>query len=108
MGLPPFDVVMPAAGTAAGTPPALAARLAAWPNPFNPSVTLEFDLPSPGPASLRVYDAAGRRVASVLAGAQPAGQRRVTWRPEGLAGGVDLARLEAAGGTATARLVLVK
>lgn len=108
VGLAPFDVVMPAVGTGVEPPPALAERMTAWPNPFNPSVTLEFALPAAGRASLRVYDAAGREVASLLDGAQPAGPRRVTWRPAGLAGGVYLARLEAPGAAATARLVLLK
>jgi hypothetical protein len=108
VGLAPFDIVMPAAGTAADAPPALAARLDAWPNPFNPSVTLDFTLPAAGRASLRVYDATGRQVASLLDRELPAGPGRLTWRPEGLAGGVYLARLESPGVAATARLTLLK
>lgn len=108
LGLPPFDVVMPAGGTAADAAPALAARLEAWPNPFNPAVTLAVELPAAGPFALRVYDALGRCVATLAEGDQPAGRREFVWRPEGLPGGVYFARADFAGGAASARLVLMK
>jgi hypothetical protein len=108
LGLPPFDVVMPAAATAAEPAPALAARLTAWPNPFNPAVTLVLELPVAGPLSLQVFDALGRRVATLAEGLQPAGRREFIWRPENLPGGVYFARAETAAGAASARLVLLK
>ncbi len=38
--------------------PVVTARLAAWPNPFNPAVTLAYE--SDGPAELAIYDLRGR------------------------------------------------
>ncbi|MBM4118225.1 T9SS type A sorting domain-containing protein [bacterium] len=108
VGLAPFDVVMPAAGTAAETPPALLARLDVWPNPFNPAVTLSVELPAAGPLALRIFDALGKPVATLAEGVQPAGRREFVWRPEGLASGVYLARAETAAGAASARLVMLK
>jgi hypothetical protein len=107
-GLPPLDVVMPAGPTAAETPPALGVRLAAWPNPFNPAVTLAVELPAEGPLDLGVFDALGRRVATLAEGVQPAGRLEFLWRPEGLPGGVYFARAETRAGVANARLVLLK
>lgn len=107
-GLAPFDIVMPAAGTAAETPPALVAHLDAWPNPFNPTVTLALELPAAGPFSLAVFDALGRRVATLAEGVQLAGRFELTWRPENLPSGIYFARARTAVGEARTRLVLAK
>ena len=84
-----------------------------WPNPFNPSTTLSFDLPAAGRASLRVCDISGRRIRILLDAEQPAGRHEIVWDGRDAAGrpvasGIYLARLEAAGATATRRLVLLK
>ncbi len=83
-------------------------RLAAYPNPFNPKTTFRFTQPDRGQASLRIYDVAGREVATLLDGVHPGGQTELSWHAEGLAGGIYLARLEAAGIVQTERLVLLK
>jgi subtilisin family serine protease len=87
---------------------AAAGRLAAWPNPFNPTVTLRFALPAAGQVRLAVYDAAGREVALLLDGERPAGEQLITWRAEGLASGVYLARLEGPGVASAEKLVLLR
>jgi serine protease len=87
---------------------AAAGRLAAWPNPFNPTVTLRFALPAAGRVRVAVYDAAGREVARLLDGERPAGEQLLTWRAEGLASGVYLARLEGPGGASAEKLVLLR
>lgn len=91
-----------------GAPVALA-RVSAWPNPFNPAVRLAVDLPDAGRARLAVFDTRGRRVAELLDADLPAGRQTLTWRPEGLASGLYLARLSLDGApAATARLLLVQ
>lgn len=87
---------------------AAAAQLRAWPNPFNPAVTLRFALPTAGHVRLSVYDAAGREVARLLDGERPAGEQSLLWRAEGLASGVYLARLESAAGLSSEKLVLLR
>jgi hypothetical protein len=94
--------------TAAGESPAAALQLAAFPNPFNPVTTLRFSLPQAGRVSLRIFSADGRAVATLIDGELPAGETRHAWRPEGLASGVYLARLETAAGRSMMRLVLLK
>jgi hypothetical protein len=92
----------------------LALRLdAAVPNPFNPHTTLRFALAEEAQASLRIYDAKGRLVRTLLDAWQPAGEHRSGWdgtgdRGDAVASGVYLARLEAAGLTATTRLSLLR
>ncbi|MGA7305682.1 MAG: glucoamylase family protein, partial [Rhodothermales bacterium] len=47
------------------------------PNPFRESAVLHFTLPYPGDVDLRVYDALGRRVATLDQGPRPAGAQAV-------------------------------
>jgi hypothetical protein len=89
-------------------PPARMPTLSAYPNPFNPAVTIDFELPAAGPLSLRVYDLGGREVATLFEGVHPGGRGEIVWRPEGLASGLYLARLETSRGAAGERLVLLK
>ena len=76
--------------------------LAAYPNPFNPQTRLSFELPRAGEVTLNIYDVAGRKVATLLQGHQPAGPGSVTWdgrdrSGRSLGSGLYLARLELAG-----------
>jgi hypothetical protein len=49
------------------------------PNPARGSATLSFTLERPAPATLRVYDTAGRLVRTLASGPFPAGESRATW-----------------------------
>ncbi|MCB1163906.1 T9SS type A sorting domain-containing protein [bacterium] len=105
----PYDCAI----TSTPEAPAVAAALTAHPNPFNPSTELRFALDAAGPVRLSIHDIAGRRVRALLAGVQPAGELRATWdgrddTGHALASGVYLARLEAAEGTVSRKLVLLK
>jgi len=92
--------------TAVDEPPRLASTLEAWPNPFNPTVTLAVVAPTGADADLAVYDLAGRRVASLWHGT---GGHTVQWQPHDLASGVYVARLEVDGQPAArTKLVLMK
>lgn len=98
-------------------PPAPAANpdlaLAVSPNPFNPQTTLSCTLPAAGPCSLVIHDLRGRRVRTLVAGAQPAGDQTVIWdgrdeRGTAVASGVYFARLAHPAGSRTQRLALVR
>jgi hypothetical protein len=84
------------------------------PNPFNPSTVASYTLPFASHVSLKIYDTAGRLVATLVEGWHDVGEHRVTFNGSKLASGVYLARLEAMSGsgttptTSTQKLVLLK
>ncbi|MBE0566151.1 MAG: right-handed parallel beta-helix repeat-containing protein [Krumholzibacteria bacterium] len=100
-------------GVETGAVPPRTALLGATPNPFNPTTTLSFALAVPGHARLRIYDAAGRLVATLVDGQRGAGRHEQPWHgrdDEGraVASGVYLYRFEAGGYTETRRMALVR
>jgi hypothetical protein len=63
-----------------GTPLPLAVQLLApSPNPFNPRVTLAFDLPRTSATKLEIYDTAGRLIRTVFTGDPSAGRHEFVW-----------------------------
>jgi hypothetical protein len=79
-----------------------------FPNPFNPTTAIAYDLPSSGHVALRVYNVIGQQVATLVDGLQEAGSKSVRFDGAGLPSGVYLYRLEAGGQVLTRRMVLVK
>ncbi|MFH1679484.1 MAG: FlgD immunoglobulin-like domain containing protein [Candidatus Eisenbacteria bacterium] len=83
------------------------------PNPFNPSTEIVFSLERDGEAVLRIHDAAGRVVRTLIDGPVPAGEQRVVWdgRGEGgldLPSGVYFYRLDADGTSRARKMTLVR
>jgi hypothetical protein len=86
----------------------------AYPNPFNASAVLRFDLPSSGRVRLAVYNSLGQSVRTLVADqVLPAGTHRVTWDGRDQAGaqaasGIYYARLEALAERRVASMVLLR
>ena len=55
------------------------ALLSNYPNPFNPSTTIQFTVDRPGLVTLTVYDMLGREVAELVNTAMSTGSYRVNW-----------------------------
>ncbi|MCA9787124.1 MAG: T9SS type A sorting domain-containing protein, partial [Candidatus Cloacimonetes bacterium] len=83
-------------------------ELRSWPNPFNPSTRLAFQLDRPGQVTLQVYNLQGRLVATLLQdSALGAGTHSMTWEADSrLASGTYLLQL-AVGEQSTTRKVLL-
>jgi len=85
-----------------------------FPNPFNPSTQLQFEIPEDSEVSLAIYDILGRKVADLVNGRHEAGTYSVTWNSSGASSGVYLARFiawDAVGAlkhSSTRKLVLTK
>ncbi|MCB9357792.1 MAG: choice-of-anchor D domain-containing protein [Calditrichaeota bacterium] len=80
----------------------------AFPNPFNPSTTIAFDLPSTASVSLRLFDVTGRLVRTLADGTLAAGQHRVLLDAHDLATGLYFAALETGEYHSVQKLLLVK
>jgi len=83
------------------------------PNPFNPATTIRFWIPHAGDASVRVFDAAGRRIDTLLAQDVPAGWHTCTWNGtddagQPVASGVYYYQLETGRKITTKKMVLLK
>jgi hypothetical protein len=63
----------------AAVPPAVMLSARAYPNPFNPQVTIAWEAPAGIDVGVTVYDAAGRRVREVWRGPVAADEGRATW-----------------------------
>ncbi len=79
-----------------------------YPNPFNPTTTIRFDVPEASVVKLAVYDVLGRQVRLLVDGARAAGVHTVTFEASDLASGTYLYRLETPQGSFTQLMHLVK
>jgi hypothetical protein len=85
----------------------------AYPNPFNPSTTIRYDLALDGQISLAVYDVAGRLVRELVREHRAAGSHQEVWlgrdaRGQVVAAGVYFVHLKTLDGVDTRRITLVK
>lgn len=92
----------------ASAAPADFALLKAYPNPFNPTTVLSFELPEASLMKLEVYDTSGRLVQELVNGWREAGSHEVTFDGAGLASGVYLYHLTAGEFHALGKLMLLK
>jgi len=110
----PWRIVIAGHPTGAGDlPAARTALLAVRPNPFNPRTEIRYTLARAGRATVRLHDARGAVVRTLLAADLPAGPGAVVWDGRDDAGnpvasGVYLCRLAADGLVDTRRLTLVR
>ena len=83
------------------------------PNPFNPTTTIEFGLPTAGHILLVIHDVSGRQVATLANSPHQAGTFTRNWDGRNDAGrdvssGVYFARMVAGDFTATKKMVLLR
>jgi hypothetical protein len=56
-----------------------------FPNPFNPSTVISYDLPVSSDVTLKVYDMLGQEIVTLVRGMQSAGTHRVTFNKQNIA-----------------------
>ncbi len=66
-----------------------------YPNPFNPSTTIEYEIGDASYVSMKIYDTTGREVATLVEGELPPGRYTHVWSADGFASGVYYCRLSA-------------
>ncbi len=80
----------------------------AYPNPFNPTTVLSYQLQVASKVNLSVYDVSGRLVAQLINGWRDAGSHEVMFDASDLASGIYIYRLTAGDFSATGKMVLMK
>jgi len=88
--------------------PATFALAQNFPNPFNPSTTIQFSLPLESRVNLTVYNLIGQRVMTLVDDIRAPGTYSVMLDGSPLASGVYLYRLEAGKFVSTKKLVLLR
>lgn len=79
-----------------------------YPNPFNPSTTIEYEVKNAGMVTLTVYNVLGQIVAVLQNGYQQAGVYTVQFDASGLTSGVYLYELAAGNTKVTKKMILNK
>jgi hypothetical protein len=79
-----------------------------FPNPFNPSTEITYQLPADGHILLTVHDVLGKETVSLVNGVETAGKHTVRFNAASLAGGVYFYRLQTGSFTAIRKMLQVK
>jgi hypothetical protein len=79
-----------------------------FPNPFNPTTAISYQLSAHIFVTLKVLDVLGREVATLVTGEQTAGVHRVEFNGSALASGIYFARLQVGTLTKTIKMILTK
>jgi len=80
----------------------------AYPNSFNSTTNISYQLPEESRVILKTFDISGREVEVLFSGGQDAGAHQTLWNSQGAATGSYLLRLESSGIIRTQKLILVK
>lgn len=79
-----------------------------YPNPFNAKTTINYELSENGYVTLKVYDAIGREIRTLVSKDQPAGRYTVNFDGAQLSSGIFFYSLTADGNTAVKKMVLMR
>jgi hypothetical protein len=80
----------------------------AYPNPFNPSTKIIFNIPENSYVTLKVFDILGNEVANLVNDELTAGEHEVQFNGEGLSSGIYFYQLESADFLQTKKMLLIK
>ncbi len=79
-----------------------------YPNPFNPSTTIEYNLPEQAFVTVDIYDLLGRKVERLIGEDQQAGRYRVIWDAKNQASGLYYYKINAERYSQTGIMTLLK
>ncbi|MFZ5980003.1 MAG: T9SS type A sorting domain-containing protein, partial [Candidatus Zixiibacteriota bacterium] len=84
-----------------------------FPNPFNPTTTISFSLPTADDVNLEIFNLLGQKVTTLQSGRLPAGEHAYDWNAtddsgQNVATGVYFYRLKTSSFTQTRKMMLLK
>jgi hypothetical protein len=107
----PYDYSATSAGRTRHPAPVLPSAIAVsqnFPNPFNPTTSIQYTLPSAGHARLEVYDIQGDIIDVLVDGNMAAGDHLQVWNASRHASGTYFYRLSFGGTSTTKSMVLIR
>ena len=79
-----------------------------YPNPFNPSTSMDLSLNESGYVSVKVYNVMGQVVSTLIDGSMDAGYHTLTWNADNMPSGMYLVRVQSGNNVETQKLMLLK
>ncbi len=79
-----------------------------YPTPFNATTRISFELPQQSPVTIKVWNIAGREVATLFEGTKAAGVHSISWDATNVASGVYLVSLDTGISYVVRKTVLIK
>jgi hypothetical protein len=79
-----------------------------YPNPFNPTTRIEFDMPSSGPVSIKLFNLLGSEVMTLFNGFKEAGYHAITVDASNIPSGIYFCKMVSDKFTAVRKLILTK
>jgi hypothetical protein len=104
-GLPPVQAV-----NSLPTAPASFYLYPPYPNPFNSSIALRFELSDASPVELKIFDLSGREVASIvdpLTSGWSIGEHSIMWEAKGISSGIYFVQLSGVGSRSVVQKILL-
>ncbi|RLC52273.1 MAG: hypothetical protein DRH79_05080 [Candidatus Cloacimonadota bacterium] len=94
-------------------PSAIELTLTNYPNPFNPTTTISYNIPQDGKVSLEIYNIKGQHVRQLVSGSQPEGNYEVVWNGKDNIGkqvssGIYYFRITVCGKTLNKKMLMLK
>ena len=80
----------------------------AYPNPFNPTTTMDLSLNEAGHVNVMVYNVLGQVVSTLVNNYMDAGYHSITWDANNMPSGMYLVRVQAGNNVETQKLMLLK
>jgi len=84
-----------------------------FPNPFNPSTTIRYELPEDGLVNITIYDITGRHISTLVSSHQNAGYKSIQWNATNnhgarVSAGIYLYKIQTGEFRQTKKMVLLK
>ena len=79
-----------------------------FPNPFNPTTTIKYQIPEMSFVSLKVYDVLGNEIVTLINEEKPIGSYEVEFDGRGLSSGIYFYKLQAGSFVETKKMILLK
>lgn len=99
---------LPEAEVSISAMPAVYALEQNYPNPFNPETQIGYSLPLSGFTTLKIYDALGREIETLVNGTKEAGNYTLQWNGAARSSGIYYYRLHSGTFTSVKKLLLLK